>query len=244
MNHPSHRIIWEAINQKMIPDGYQIHHRDSNKVNNEIDNLELVTRKENMIYAAQKRRGKTHSKKQNISMKSKEFYYHHIDTNFGANEYGQIYNKKTKRVSIGNLRLNGYFYITLSQIGLPWKHYYVHRLVHESFHGPITEGYEINHIDSNRQNNCLNNLELVTHSENVQHSHEAKKYKTKIEITSDQPIELIKLDIKMKESDDYFTEDEKQLIDKKYNAMMKKVKNGDFLFRTQLQTHFPNVKFW
>ena len=48
----------------------------------------------------------------------------------------------------------------------------------------------------------------------------------------------------MKESDDDFTEDEKQLIDKKYNKMMKKIKNGNFPYKTQLQKHFPDVEFW
>ena len=103
---------------------------------------------------------------------------------------------------------------------------------------------EINHIDSNKQNNCIDNLELMTRSENAKHAHEAKKYKTKIEITSDKPIESIKLDIKLKESDDEFTEDEKQLIDKKYNAIIKKINNGDFPYKKQLQQHFSNMDFW
>ena len=72
----------------------------------------------------------------------------------------------------------------------------------------------------------------------------ANKYKTKIEITSDKPIESIKLDITMKETGDDFTEDEKQLIDKKYNAMIEKIKNGEFPYKKQLQKHFPDVEFW
>ena len=48
----------------------------------------------------------------------------------------------------------------------------------------------------------------------------------------------------MKKSDDEFTEDEKQLIDKKYNAMMKKIKNGKFPYQKQLQQHFSNMDFW
>ena len=103
---------------------------------------------------------------------------------------------------------------------------------------------QINHKDSNKQNNCIDNIELMTRSENAKHAHEAKKYKTKIEITTDKPIESIKLDIKMKESDDEFTEDEKQLIDKKYNVMMNKINNGNFPYQKQLQEHFPNMNFW
>ena len=40
------------------------------------------------------------------------------------------------------------------------------------------------------------------------------------------------------------TQDEKQKIDKKYNAMMKKINNGDFPYKKQLQEHFPDMEFW
>jgi hypothetical protein len=45
----------------------------------------------------------------------------------------------------------------------------VHRIVAETFLGkPPTEKFEVNHIDGNRQNNHLDNLEWVTHAENIQ----------------------------------------------------------------------------
>ena len=37
-----HRLIYEEYNGK-IPHGYQIHHKDCNKLNNSIDNLEALT---------------------------------------------------------------------------------------------------------------------------------------------------------------------------------------------------------
>ena len=240
----AHRMIWEAVNQKIIPQGYQIHHRDSDKENNLIDNLELVTRKENMSYHGQLIRGKKISKKQNVEMKCEVFYYHHIYTNFGANKYGQIYNKKTKRVSTGNLKSSGYLATKLSQINLPGKSFYVHRFVYDCFYGDIPDGMQINHIDSNRQNNCIKNLELMTRSENMKHAFAAKKYKTKIEIKTEKPIKSIKMDIELEESDDELTEDEKQKIDKKFNIMMKKINNGDFPFKKQLQEHLPGMEFW
>ena len=33
-------------------------------------------------------------------------------------------------------------------------------------------------------------------------------------------------------------------VDTKYNAIIKKIKNGDFPYRTQLQNHFPDMEFW
>lgn len=59
------------------------------------------------------------------------------------------------------------------------KRYYkfVHRLVYETFVGPIPDNMTINHIDGNRLNNNLNNLELLTHRENIEHSIKNHNYK-------------------------------------------------------------------
>ena len=96
--YKSHRFLWESINQQIIPDGYQIHHINNNKQDNSIENLELVTRQENMIYANNERCGKTISKKQNVEIKCNMFYYHNIYTNYGVNKFGQIYNKKNQKM--------------------------------------------------------------------------------------------------------------------------------------------------
>jgi len=50
------------------------------------------------------------------------------------------------------------------------KAMYAHRLVITSFVGPCPEGMEANHTDGNKTNNGLDNLEYVTHSENIQHA--------------------------------------------------------------------------
>ena len=43
-----HRYIWEYYNGE-IPKGYHIHHKDHNKNNNELENLELLTKEEHRI---------------------------------------------------------------------------------------------------------------------------------------------------------------------------------------------------
>lgn len=42
----------------------------------------------------------------------------------------------------------------------------VHRVIWTAVNGEIPKGYEINHIDEDKSNNSINNLELVTHQEN------------------------------------------------------------------------------
>lgn len=70
--------------------------------------------------------------------------------------------------------------IGYQQIGLRLnrKRYnvYIHRLVWKTFKGDIPNGHEINHIDHNKYNNNLNNLELVSHSTNLKKSVEKYGY--------------------------------------------------------------------
>lgn len=46
------------------------------------------------------------------------------------------------------------------------KRYGVHRLVVETFIGPIPEGYEVDHLNRNPQDNRCENLRIVTPSQN------------------------------------------------------------------------------
>lgn len=41
-----HRYIWETENNAQIPKGYDIHHKDGNKSNNDVSNLMLVNNRE------------------------------------------------------------------------------------------------------------------------------------------------------------------------------------------------------
>lgn len=58
----------------------------------------------------------------------------------------------------------GYTKVTFSN-----KCYRAHRLIWETFKGPIPDGMEINHINRIKNDNRLVNLELVTSSENMKH---------------------------------------------------------------------------
>lgn len=46
----------------------------------------------------------------------------------------------------------------------------VHRLVFQAFGGRFYSNKQVNHIDGNKSNNCINNLEMVTNMENRQHA--------------------------------------------------------------------------
>lgn len=84
-----------------------------------------------------------------------------------------IYPKKGKELSISVNKQTSYLQVDLWKNG-KGKRFYIHRLLAITF---ITNPYnkpEVNHIDGNKQNNCLENLEWVTSSENSIHALETK----------------------------------------------------------------------
>ena len=66
---------------------------------------------------------------------------------------------------------NKYLNINLCKKGLQ-KTAKIHVLVAHEFLGPRPEGLEINHIDGNKLNNNVNNLEYCTRSENHKHAYD------------------------------------------------------------------------
>jgi hypothetical protein len=59
---------------------------------------------------------------------------------------------------------------TYRRIAFRGKFYYAHRLVWEAFNGKIPGALTINHKNGVRDDNRLENLELLTMSENVRHA--------------------------------------------------------------------------
>lgn len=68
----------------------------------------------------------------------------------------------------------GYFYVTLYYSGIK-KQVAVHRLVAMAFIG-ADNGMHVNHIDLDKTNNIVENLEWVTRSGNAQHAKSAGRY--------------------------------------------------------------------
>lgn len=61
---------------------------------------------------------------------------------------------------------NGYLVIFLSNVGKQ-KGFMIHRLVYEAFVGKIPKGKQVNHINEDKTDNRLENLNLMTPRENI-----------------------------------------------------------------------------
>lgn len=88
--------------------------------------------------------------------------------NYLIDENGKVYNEITKRYLKGSIGENGYLYYRLSRNGKK-KMFYAHRLVAEAFIPNINNLPVVNHIDNNKLNNNVANLEWVSYSENTQY---------------------------------------------------------------------------
>ena len=167
-----HRLVWETFNGD-IPNGYVINHKDFNRLNNNISNLECITFKENVIHGRENR-GKTSKYKidnENIKTKIKlEIWKIHPKYKRLISNKGRVFTLRGK-VSRGNFNCGGYLRIMFySKQKKTVENLLVHRLVYETFIGTIKEGNVINHKDGCKYNNCLDNLESVSCKENVFHA--------------------------------------------------------------------------
>lgn len=86
---------------------------------------------------------------------------------------GRIKNKRNKFKYPPTMD-NGYKKVVLYKNGV-LKNHLVHRLVWMTFNGEIPNDMQVNHIDENKENNCLWNLELMTPKENINYGTGVKR---------------------------------------------------------------------
>lgn len=88
---------------------------------------------------------------------------------YEISDNGNVRNVVTNKVLSQRGNGNGYIRIELWKDGKGCK-FYVHRLVANAFIDNPNGKPEVNHIDGNRGNNKVDNLEWVTSSENTRHA--------------------------------------------------------------------------
>jgi hypothetical protein len=118
------------------------------------------------------------------------------NTKYIIDEDGNILNSDTGLILRQRLNPNGYFMIGLMQDGIQVSHR-VHRLVAEAYLEKPFPDATVNHIDGNKQNNRVDNLEWISLKDNIIHSYElgiSKRGEDKTQaILSESDVEIIKL---------------------------------------------------
>ncbi len=101
----------------------------------------------------------------------KNIVVNNISTSYFITEDGKCYNSKTGKYLKGQEGKNGYFSYNLTLPDGSKKRMYAHRLVAIAFlpNNDLKKN-QINHIDGNKLNNNVDNLEWVTSEQNQQHA--------------------------------------------------------------------------
>lgn len=79
--------------------------------------------------------------------------------------YDGRHDKERIKVLKSNPQHGGYLKVTLC-VGHSRKHFKVHRLVAQAFLPDYSEDLQVNHLDENKKNNCVENLKMCTGKEN------------------------------------------------------------------------------
>ena len=109
---------------------------------------------------------------------------------------------RVKRITTGRVlkplnHANGYLMVKLSKNSIVYTKT-VHRLVAEAFIPNPEHKSEINHIDENKTNNNVSNLEWMTRKENINHGTRTER------MSKTQSIPIIAINIKTGESKEFY----------------------------------------
>lgn len=92
-----------------------------------------------------------------------------FDGRYAVSSSGRVYSHLKSRLLIPQMHTGGYAKTCFCVDG---KYYnrYIHRMVAELFLTDWNTDLQVNHIDGNKWNNSVSNLEMVTPSENMKHA--------------------------------------------------------------------------
>lgn len=156
-----HRLLAEAFIEN--PENLEyVNHKDGNKLNNQLSNLEWVTASTNNLKENRHPSGIDHGD-YNIYEGTEEWKPFR-NTRYLVSNWGRVKNSQTNKLLKGKITSAGYREFCL-RIDGQRKSFRAHRIAYEVW---ISKDINIiNHKDGNKLNNHISNLESVSNSENV-----------------------------------------------------------------------------
>lgn len=195
-----HRLIAKAFIPEIEGKDF-VNHKDGNKYNNHVDNLEWVTQEENMRHARDVL-GMGSKNKEKYSSIPKNGSHIKGSPCYLVTPKGEIYSLKSKMYISPKKSISGYL-----QVRIDKKDYNIHELVADIYlPSPNGEKNKIVHIDGNKENNHVDNLEWRNISEEESSEiYEEKKDCTRIYNMRTGRIQkpVISIDMKTDEKKEY-----------------------------------------
>lgn len=166
----AHRLVAEHFleNPNNLP---VVNHKDGNKLNNEVSNLEWVSYSDNTQHAHTMGLVKQSNQAPILyteDLEGEEWKQYLDFSNYLISNKGRVRNVVTNRLLKPSLT-SGYLKVRLCKDGKT-KDLLIHKMVYALWHDePYLEGRVmiIDHIDANKTNNCIENLRKVSNSENT-----------------------------------------------------------------------------
>lgn len=161
-------------------DKFVVNHKDGNKINPKLSNLEWISQSNNTKHAYINNLYKKKSVNNNnnndydsfIKLESKLILNY---PNYSATLNGKIFSHNTNKFMNFTKMHEGYLRLNLKN-NIGEKKFLVHRLIAETFILNPLNKPQVNHIDSNKSNNSVENLEWITNKENREHA--LRQYRT------------------------------------------------------------------
>ena len=90
--------------------------------------------------------------------------------NYLFSNQGRIKNRNTNRILKGSNNDHGYLTCRIKNNNGKFITKDIHRLIAKCFLSNFNNNLQVNHIDGNKHNNSIDNLEMVTGKENMAHA--------------------------------------------------------------------------